>query len=160
MSTSPEHDDRIARLESRLLAAEDQLAIGRLLAGYGPALDRGDADAASSLWTDDGEYDVEGWHMRSRDDVRAMVASPQQAALIEGGCTHLLGPARIDVDGDRAVAVCASMLVVNRDGRFVVARSGANRFELARTDAGWRIVRRTVRLLDGSPEAVALLAEA
>jgi hypothetical protein len=62
-------EDQIAALEPRLRRVEDELAIGRLMASYGPLVDAGDADAVAGLWAEDGEYDVEGWHMRSRAEV-------------------------------------------------------------------------------------------
>ncbi|MGV9615719.1 hypothetical protein [Nocardia xishanensis] len=47
---------------------------------------------------------------------------------------------------------------MHRDGRFVVARAAANRFELTRTADGWKIQRRVTRALDGTPESRDLLA--
>ena len=64
---------RLAALEQRLRRVEDELAIGRLMASYGPLVVAGDADAVAGLWAEDGEYDVEGWLMRSRADVAEMV---------------------------------------------------------------------------------------
>ena len=55
----------------------------------------------------------------------------------------------------------ASRIVVrhNNDGRgYRVWRAGANHVTLRRTAAGWRIVKRTTRALDGSTEARDLLA--
>ena len=110
-------EERLALLEQRLRRAEDQLAIARLMASYGPLVDAGDADAVAGLWTEDGEYDVDGWHMRSRADVAGMVRSPAHQGLISGGSAHFLGPVRVDVDGDKAVAVCESLVVRhNEDG--------------------------------------------
>ncbi|MGO9734888.1 nuclear transport factor 2 family protein [Mycobacterium sp.] len=151
---------RLAALEQGLRRVEDELAIGRLMASYGPLVDAGDADAVAGLWAEDGEYDVEGWHMRSRADVAEMVRSPAHQGLISGGSAHFLGPVRVDVNGDEAVAVCESILVRhNVDGRgYRVWRAGANHVMLRRTAAGWRIVKRTTRELDGSTEARALLA--
>jgi ketosteroid isomerase-like protein len=151
---------RLGALEQRLRRVEDELAIGRLMASYGPLVDAGDADAVAGLWAEDGEYDVEGWHMRSRADVAEMVRSPAHQGLISGGSAHFLGPVRVDVDGDEAVAVCESILVRhNADSRgYRVWRAGANHVMLRRTAAGWRIVKRTTRELDGSTEARALLA--
>jgi ketosteroid isomerase-like protein len=153
-------EERFAALEQRLRRVEDELAIGRLMASYGPLVDAGDADAVAGLWAEDGEYDVEGWHMRSRADVAKMVRSPAHQGLISGGAAHFLGPVRVDVDGDEAVAVCESILVRhNDDGRgYRVWRAGANHVMLRRTAAGWRIVKRTTRELDGSTEARELLA--
>ena len=88
---------RLAALEQRLRRVEDELAIGRLMASYGPLVDAGDADAVAGLWAEDGEYDVEGWHMRSRADVAEMVRSPAHQGLISGGSAHFLGPVRVDV---------------------------------------------------------------
>jgi ketosteroid isomerase-like protein len=153
-------EERLAALEQRLGRVEDELAIGRLMASYGPLVDAGDADAVADLWAEDGEYDVEGWHMRSRADVAEMVRSPAHQGLISGGSAHFLGPVRVDLDGDEAVAVCESILVRhNEDGRgYRVWRTGANHVTLRRTTAGWRIVKRTSRELNGSTEARDLLA--
>ena len=133
------------------------MAITRLIASYGPLVDAGEADAVADLWTEDGRYDVEGWDMRGRKDLRAMVRSEGHQHLITGGCSHFLGPAHVVIDGDRAVAVCESMLVRHREGTFSVRRAGANRFELIRTEEGWHVEHRTTRALDGSAEARSLL---
>ena len=145
-------------IDRRLRALEDEAAIARLVASYGPLVDAADQDAVAALWAEDGTYDVEGWRMLNREDVRAMVASPEHRGLVAGGCTHFLGPVVSRVEGDEALAVCESVLVVHRDGRFVVARAGANRFELRRAPHGWEIAHRTTHALDGSQEAIALLS--
>ncbi|WP_372733494.1 nuclear transport factor 2 family protein [Nocardioides sp.] len=150
-------EQRLAALEARVQRLEDELAITRLVASYGPLVDAGEADAVAALWTEDGVYDVEGWSMSSRDDLRAMVRSEGHQHLITGGCSHFLGPAHVVIDADTAVAVCESILVRHREGTFSVRRAGANRFELIRTPEGWRVVHRKTRVLDGSEEARALL---
>jgi hypothetical protein len=66
-------EERLARLEQRLQRLEDELAITRLIASYGPLVDAGEADAVAGLWTEDGTYDVEGWSMTGREDIRALV---------------------------------------------------------------------------------------
>ena len=151
-------EERLALLEQRLRRAEDELAIARLMASYGPLVDAGDADAVAGLWTEDGEYDIDGWHMRSRADVADMVRSPAHQGLISGGSAHFLGPVR--VDADTAMAVCESLVVRhNEDGSgYRVWRAGANHVTLRRTAAGWQIVKRTTRALDGSAAARKLLA--
>jgi len=150
-------DARLARLEERLQRVEDELAITQLVASYGPRVDAGDADAVASLWAADGSYDVEGWHMKSREDVRQMVLSDGHQHLITTGVVHFLGPAHVRIDGDDAVAVCASILVRHRDGGFSVRRAGANHFRLRRLADGWQITERVTRALDGSAEARELL---
>jgi len=51
-------EERLAVLEQRLRRAEDELAIARLMASYGPLADAGDADAVAGVWAEDCEYDV------------------------------------------------------------------------------------------------------
>jgi uncharacterized protein (TIGR02246 family) len=150
-------EERLTRLEERVGRLEDELAITRLVASYGPLVDAGEAEAVAGLWAQDGGYDVEGWQMTSREDIRAMVESDGHQGLIEGGCSHFLGPAHVHVRGDEAVAVCESILIRHREGGYSVRRAGANHFHLHRERDGWRIKHRTTRALDGSTEARELL---
>lgn len=151
-------DDRISALEDRLTRLEDEHAIARLIASYGPLVDAGEADRVADLWTEDGVYDVEDYLMEGRDQVAAMVRSDAHQGLIGRGASHFLGPAHVSVAGDRAVAVCESVLLVRHEGRVIPARIGANHFELVRTAGGWRTTRRTTRGLDGGQETRDLLA--
>ncbi|MCK0176712.1 MULTISPECIES: nuclear transport factor 2 family protein [Mycobacteriaceae] len=153
------NDDALARLERRVQRMEDERAVERLIASYGPLVDAGESDAAAALWAADGVYDVEGWQMRSSDEVAAMVRSDGHRGLIARGCCHFLGPAVVTVDGDSAVAVCESIVVTRRAEGFAVWRAAANHFRLRRIDGRWRIAVRTTRALDGGPEAPALLAD-
>ncbi|MGO4443391.1 nuclear transport factor 2 family protein [Mycobacterium sp. 2YAF39] len=152
-------EERLAGLERRLAAIDDERAIERLIASYGPLVDCGEADAAAQLWATDGSYDVEGWPMRSRADVAAMVRSDAHQGLISRGCCHFLGPAVVSVTGDDAVAVCESILLIHRGEGFSVSRAGANHFRLRRIDGRWQIEARTTRTLDGKAEARDLLAK-
>lgn len=147
-----------ADLERRLRRVEDERAIERLIASYGPLVDAGEAEAAANLWAEDGSYDVEGWYMGNREEVAAMVRSDAHQGLIRRGCCHFLGPAVATVDGDDAVAVCESVLVTRREDGFVVSRAGANHFRLRRSDGRWVIVARRTRGLNGNAEARELLA--
>ena len=80
----------LAELEKRLQHIEDERAIERLIASYGPLVDAGEADATAGLWAADGSYDVEGWHMHRRDDVAALVRSVAHQVLMRLGCCHFL----------------------------------------------------------------------
>jgi ketosteroid isomerase-like protein len=64
----------------------------------------------------------------------------------------------VDLDGDHATAVNHSRVYVHRDGEWRLARVSANRWTLRRDDGRWRVELRTNRLLDGDPDARALLA--
>lgn len=153
-------DDRIAELEARLRRVEDQLEISNIVASYGPFVDSGDGPGAAALWTIDGVYDVDTGLYDGHDGIRAMVESREHQALIERGCAHLTTPPRVDVDEDTAVAVTHSQLVLRNDaGRYDVLRATAHRWELVRTAGGWRVERRTSRLLDGGNAARELLRE-
>lgn len=152
--------DRLAALEARLQRLEDERDIQRLIASYGPYVDAADADGAAALWAEDGSYDVEGWRMTSRDDVRAMVSSDGHRALVAAGCCHFLGPSIVTVDDDEAVAVCESVVLRTTGEKpvgYAVWRAAANHFHLRRVGGVWQIAARTTRLLDGTPEAHRLL---
>jgi uncharacterized protein (TIGR02246 family) len=147
-------------LAARLRRLEDDRDIRQLIAAYGPAVDAGDPDAAARLWATDGVYDVDGWRMESRADVHAMISSGAHQKLVARGCCHFLGPCVVTVTGDSAVAVCESLVLV-RDDRDVqgyrVWRATAHHFALRRIDERWQITTRTSRVLDGNPDAHALL---
>ena len=151
--------DTLENLEKRLKTLEDERDIARLIASYGPLVDSGDPDAVAALWAVDGGYDTGDWQMSSRADVADMVRSEQHQGLIARGCCHFFGPPAVTVDGDRAVAICQSMLLVRRESRgFAVARAGVHLIHLQRNEGGWEIVSRTARQLDGSGEAIELIA--
>ncbi|GAB5905859.1 nuclear transport factor 2 family protein [Mycobacteroides chelonae] len=148
----------LAKLESMIQRIEDERAIERIVASYGPLVDAGEATATAELWSPDGRYDVEDWTMSGRSDIEAMVNSQEHQGLIARGCTHLLGPAVVTVRGDDAVAVCESVLLVKHGVTYYVARAGVNHFALQRSARGWEIVQRTTRRLDGTSFPRALLS--
>jgi uncharacterized protein (TIGR02246 family) len=148
-------DDVVARLR-RL---EDDRDIRQLIASYGPAVDAGDADAAARLWSSDGVYDVDGWRMEGRADIHAMVRSTAHQNLVAKGCCHFLGPCVVTVSGDEAVAVCESLVLIRDGDGYRVWRATAHHFVLRRNDEQWEITTRTGRVLDGNPDARALLTK-
>lgn len=149
--------ERLAALENRLQRLEDEREITRLITAYGPLVDAGDAEAVAALWEPDGVYDVDEIFMRGREQIEAMVRSDNHQGWITGGCAHFLGPAHVTVDGDHAVAICHSLMVVHGDEGFVLRRATAHHWELRRGAAGWRATRRTSRVLDGREESPRLL---
>jgi uncharacterized protein (TIGR02246 family) len=150
---------------SRLQRLEDEQAIAKLVASYGPSVDAGNADRAARLWAIDGTYDVEGWHMTGRQGVHEMVSSKSHQDFVAHGCCHFLGPAVVTVDGDSAVVVCESLVLLSHDGsdsanssgHYRVWRATANHFVLNRIANQWQITARTSRILNGDPYARALL---
>lgn len=150
-------EDRLAAVEARLRALEDERDIARLMASYGPLVDGGDADGVAALWAPDGVYDIDEIFLAGRERIREMVRSPAHQGWIRQGCAHVVGPPHVTVDGDEAVAVCHSLMVVHESGRYVVRRATANHWRLRRTPQGWQVMTRTNRILDGRTESPALL---
>jgi len=161
-------------LEDRLRAVEDTLAIYRLIASHPPAADTGTDRYYSDAFTVDGEMDLGGGKgARGNEAIGALVKTPAHQAAIAGGLCHFAGLPRVDVDGDRAVAV-SYLQIITPDRQapprevpghgittgFRIHRVGANCWELRRGRDGWKIVRRTLRPLDGSDDARVLLRKA
>lgn len=146
-------------LLTRLQRLEDEHAITKLIASYGPSVDAGNAANAARLWATDGKYDVEDWQMIGRSGVHEMVSASSHQDLVARGCCHFLGPAVVTVTGDAAVAVCESLVLLRDDAGagYRVWRATANHFALARVGGQWQITTRTSRLLDGQRYARTLL---
>lgn len=153
-------ESRVAALEARLRALEDEREIVRLILSYAPLVDSGRAPEVAALWDEDGVYDVDEILMRSPAEIEAMVGSANHRRWIEGGCAHFAGPPHVTVDGDDATAVGYTLMIVNSPDGFVLRRATANRWTLRRTPSGWRAVTRTNRVLDGRTESPALLSTA
>ena len=105
MTDAGDPQQRFAELEARLQVVEDQQALSQLIASYGPAVDSGSADAAASLWSDDGVFDVVPYfELVGHDGIAGMVGGGGHQSLIQNGCGHVLSAPKIVVDGDRARA--------------------------------------------------------
>jgi hypothetical protein len=155
-------EDRLDALERRLRLVEDQLAITQLVLAYGPRVDSGCADAVAGLWAEDGSYEFQADlpALAGRAELAGMVRSAPHQAHLQRGCAHVLTAPHVQVDDDTATATCYSLMhhYVPDTGIFQVSRVSSNRWDLARTSEGWRVVTRTNRLLDGSAEARELFA--
>jgi uncharacterized protein (TIGR02246 family) len=144
-----------------LQVLEDRAAIADLIARYGPLADAGDAAGVAALWTDDGIYAVDGFpEAHGHAAIAALIEGPVHQELMARGCAHLLGPAAITLAGDRATALCHSVVLAKSGEGWEPVRVAANRWELARTPDGWRVVRRDNALLDGRERARALFGMA
>jgi hypothetical protein len=154
-----EHTDRLAALEARVQTLEDELAVTRMIVAYGFAVDTGDAAATGALFTGDAVFDVdETFVMHGRSEVEAMVLDEHGHQRLLPDCAHTIGPAAVQIDGDRATAVGYSRIYVRRADGIELFRVGCNRWDLVRDGSGWQIERRTTRAL-GSTEAQAVLAQ-
>jgi hypothetical protein len=144
-----DHADLID-LMTRLGRLEDESAITRLIMSYGPAADAGLTSFAGQLWASDGEYDwdTNGTPHRGSKGVDAMLQSDAHQSLIAAGIAHFAGPLLIELNEDIATALNYSLIMRRESDRFYLWRVSAVRWELARDDSGWRVRRRTNRLLD------------
>jgi hypothetical protein len=89
-----------------------------------------------------------------------MVESDGQRGLIAQGCAHVQSAPVIRVDGDRATATAYSQVFLHAKEGYDVWRVSANLWEFRRTPDGWRVTRRLNRMIDGKPEAHAVLSHA
>ena len=161
-------------LEDRVRAVEDKLAIFHLIASHPPAADTGTDRYYREAFVADGEMDLGGGKgARGNDTIGALVKTPEHQAAIAGGLCHFAGLPRVEIDGDSAVAISYLQIItpdrqaapreVSGHGSttgFRIHRVGANRWELKRSKDGWKVVRRTLRPLDGTDDARALLRKA
>ncbi len=159
-------------LEDRLRAIEDRLEIYNLIASHPPTADTAGRDHIAASWVEDGVFD-RGEDLsspRGRDVIADHVLSPAHQAAIAGGLAHFTSLPHVAIDGDSAIVTSyLQILVPQTQGDavevpnhgsskgFRVHRMTANRWELVRTAAGWKIKRRMLRQLDGSEPARRIL---
>jgi hypothetical protein len=153
---------RLAAMEARLRKAEDQLEILNLLNTYGPLVDSATAQPAGELWVAGGGYSFtlpEGGDKRlvAPDEIAGMYGWPGHLDLVKTGCAHLTATPKISVKGDEAEAVGYSVVILREEDRWFLWRAAINHWTLRRTDAGWRIVERYNRALNGSEESLATM---
>jgi hypothetical protein len=157
-------------LEDRLRAVEDKLAIYHLIASHPPAADTGTESYYVDAFAEDGVIDLGTKTATGNDKIGAVVKTPEHQAAIAGGLCHFAGLPRVTLDGDSAVALSYLQVIApNREAKPVelsghgvssgyrIHRLGVNRWDLKRTDDGWKVTRRAYRMLDGTEDARALL---
>jgi SnoaL-like domain len=155
-------------VEARIREIEDRLEIYNLIASHPPSADTGASDYVRSVWTQDGTFDRgdEFAKPTGPEAIAATSASPEHHHAIEQGIAHFAGLPYVRITGDEAFAISYIQILVpdrvgpvfevpnHGSGRgFHVHRVAANRWDFVRTPAGWRIKRRRMRSLDGSPGA-------
>jgi hypothetical protein len=160
-------------MEHRLRAVEDRLAIYHLIASHPPAADTGTETYYLDAFAEDGIIDLGTKTATGNDKIGAVVKTPEHQAAIAGGLCHFAGLPRVTLNGDTAVAISYLQVIApNREAKPVelsghgvssgyrIHRLGVNRWDLKRTDKGWKVTRRAYRMLDGTEDARALLRDA
>jgi len=162
-------------LEARVRAIEDRLEIYNLIAGHPPSADTGADYYAEAVYTEDGVFD-RGTGLAGATGRKAMGALLKSAGhqdAIASGIAHFTGLPYIDLDGDRAVVTSyLQILTPKKSGEAVeVPNHGASRgyhihrvvvsrWEVVRDAEGWKIAKRTIRLVDGSEPSREILRNA
>jgi hypothetical protein len=160
-----EQDEQELSLEKRIRAIEDRLEIYNLIAAHPPSADTGASGYAEAVYTEDGVFD-RGPDLSGAVGNKAIAASLQSAghqAAIAGGIAHFTGLPHVTINGDSAIVVSyLQILTPKKSGEPVevpnhgasrgyhIHRVVANRWDLVRMPSGWKIKRRTLRLVDGS----------
>lgn len=161
-------------LEDRLRAVEDTLAIYHLIASHPPAADTGTDGYYRGAFAADGMIDLGGGKGATGNEaIASIVKTPEHQAAIAGGLCHFAGLPRVELNGDTAVATSYLQIITpdreaaprelsghGTSSGFRIHRVGANRWELKRGNDGWKVTRRTLRPLDGTDDARALLRRA
>jgi hypothetical protein len=150
-------EDVVTLLESRVKALEDQLALYRIVGTYGPAMDTGSAEAAGSLWAEDGVYEFDTMRATGPAGIAAMAKSDAMRAQFEQGSAHVASMPLVRITGDKAQATGYTRVYLHSPEGYDVWRVAASHWEFVRTTEGWRVSRRTNRVIDGSPEAREIL---
>jgi hypothetical protein len=152
-------EDRIATLENRLQALEDQLAVCRLVSTWGPAADTGNGQAAAAIWTDDAVLETETGQLEGAAAIGAMIDGDGQGQLVARGCAHVHSFPLVSIQGDRASATNYGRVYLHSDAGYELWRVSVNNWEFRRTTDGWRVSGRRVHVIDGGSEARDLLGQ-
>ena len=148
---------RLAKLEQRVHQLEDQLAIYQILSTYGAAADGASVKAMTDLWTEDAVYDAQIVAFDGRAEILAMLKGDMHQNIIQGGAAHVIGMPAVRIDKDTAVATCCALLYRKDGDSFRAWRVTACRWDLVRTQEGWRIKKRVNKVLNGAEDARELL---
>src|SRR5580698_5489390 len=167
--------DNRQSLERRIRAIEDRMEIYNLIASHPPSADTGAAAYAEAIYTEDGVFD-RGPDLSGATGNKAIAAnllSEGHQAAIAGGLAHFTGLPHVALDGDTAVVTSYLQILTPRKSGdpvevpnhgasrgYHIHRVVTNRWDLVRTASGWKIKRRTLRLVDGSQPSRDILREA
>ncbi len=159
-------------LEERLRAVEDRLQIYNLLATHPLTGDTGERAPVDAFYAEDVVVDRgNGDEPHDREAMAEVLGRAEHTEAIQAGLAHFGNLPLVDLDGDSATAISyIALLTPDSHGEvrhlpnhgdsqgFRVHRVGVNVWSLTRTDDGWRVAARTVRMVGSG--AYELLAEA
>lgn len=154
-------EHRLLAIEKRMRAAEDELAIIRLIASYGPLIDCGSMERGPALFASDGVYDLSYGRTTGPDAFANLLRGPEHHALLAQGVAHVMGLPWVRVNGDDAIATNTTQLFLREPDGYSIFRVAQNVWKLKRQDDGqWLIAERFNRLIGEDNEARDLLVAA
>jgi hypothetical protein len=129
-------------LEDRVQRLEDVQAIQQLFIDYGHYLDKGDFDAYSKLFAQEGEAMLGPMgRAKGPTEIKALMTKLLSADV--GKTFHLITSPVITLDGDRATSdVMWSVINRGDDGNPVLSAMGRHKDELIRERGQWKFSRR------------------
>ena len=136
----------------------DYLQIRDLSARYNYYADMGDAENYAALFTEDGEFDVDGQHVfRGHQQLADVMTVPRQNRATRS--VHITTDPTIEIDGDIAHqrSRVISYLRMPDGSRNEFVATGWFHDELRRTPDGWRFTRRRSELDLNIDQALAKL---
>lgn len=149
----------VMTLEARIQALEDRAAITDLIASYGPIVDSGDGFRLADMWVaDGGEYLIGDEFELKGQEIPELTERSGHQDYLAAGCSHFLSAPTVKINGDEAVAINYSIVLMREGKKWIADRLSANRWDLVRAEEGWRVSVRQNYLLDGKEEARDLLA--
>ena len=129
------------------MSSDDRAQITEVLDRYAEALDLRRWELLETVFAPEIAFDSGEWMVRGRPEVIAQIRTYLDGC---GPTQHLLGNYRVALDGDRArsrVYVRAFHACRDRSDPRVYEMGGEYADELLRTPAGWRSVKRSLRVL-------------
>ena len=144
----------------RMSAMEDRLEILTLLSGSAFSSDVASSSYWDNMFTEQAVFDRGGGKPNDigKGEILKIIKSPDQLVAIENGMMHLSMLPHIKLNGDSAIATGCLLIVmpdsaashVKLPGKgistgFSIYQLTVNRWELIRTNTGWKVNKRTVR---------------
>jgi hypothetical protein len=123
------------------MSTDDLLELQQLLARYAVGMTKDDVDAVVEVFTPDGTYSAFGDTYALADFPRLVAAAPKGLFLV--------GPAAIELDGDRGRGEQPLCFVAQTDHAM---RIGWYTDTYRRTEVGWRLATRSMTFLRKSGE--------
>jgi hypothetical protein len=153
-------DSTAESIDRRVRAVEDELAIIRLVASYGPMVDTGLNSLAPALFATDGIYDVSVGRLVGPEAIKEMLSGDDHRSVVQQGIAHVMGLPFVRLEGDSATAINTTHLYLREGNGYSIFRVAQNLWRLTRTADGWKVIERTNRLIGDDDEARTLLESA